>query len=235
MVDGRGLRNHDGTGQRRRHLRKQRRAAARRVEDECRRLDTRVRRASLDQRLDWRRLQSGILSQGSADCLREERFGEDVRAEVAPLHDGRRRVRPDRARHPTRQRVVFNRRALGVLQLLLEPRVDEGVDHQVNAIGSTSVGDRMRIAETQIPALARVHRDRLAVQLELHVRVGHHGNVQSNPSKFSRQIKVCVRLDGRARRELHEPDRMQGTLERRHDLLEVRTPREQGRVHERIA
>src|SRR5436305_267694 len=71
-----------------------------------------------------------------------------------------------------------------------QPFVDNGVDDEVDAVRITGIRDRVRIAETQIPALAFAHRDALAVQAEVDTIVRHNGHVPADAAAPDLQLQV---------------------------------------------
>lgn len=93
------------------------------------------------------------------------------------------------------------RGGLGQGQQPLQPAVQHGVDHQMDALAGAGVHHRVRVAQPQEPALPRPEWNRCAVQQEPHGVVALQWHVQPDYSAAPVEIRVGVLMDDRARPE----------------------------------
>src|SRR5262249_52007085 len=121
-------------------------------------------------------------------------------------------------------------RTFGLQQTFSKPGTDQRIYDQMDSIALTAIDNRMRVAQTQVPALSFVHDDSRAVQPEVHVRIGCDGNMQSSGLAFGGKIVIHVRLDGRTRSQPHQAHGEERTLKCRQYLLEIRASSQLRRI-----
>jgi len=120
-------------------------------------------------------------------------------------------------------------------ELCGQPRVNDAINHKVNAVVGAEVGDRVALGEIQVPDLTWRHRDGRAADAEVDLGIGGDRGVEAKLAISVGQPMITVLIDPRARPKSEEAHGLHGALELRQGIADRWTAPEMFAVVEAIA